>query len=90
MSDDRRDYLRPDIEWGGPDVGSRQARLDAAYAEYEKRHTGADRGAHHRPSAPATDDDGPARWHEDDFTEGGRAWREMQLLDIEIVHRSRP
>ena len=39
------DDPRPGIEWGGPDVASRQARLDAAYAEYEQRHRGSERPA---------------------------------------------
>jgi hypothetical protein len=49
------------FEWGGPEAFSRQARLDAAYDEYEARHYGSDQGWHHRPYSMGEDLDSPER-----------------------------
>ena len=76
------------FEWGGGDMESRQARLDEAFAEYERRHRGEQR-PRLAPAATPLDVE-PPDWHEDDFEPGGPAWRQMQLLDIEIFHRAMP
>ena len=53
-----------DFEWGGPDIASRQARLDAAFDAYEARHYGTDDGRHHMPYVPDGDPDPPG-WDEE-------------------------
>jgi hypothetical protein len=56
----------------------------------ELRHTGTDRGAHHRPRCGCGCEeagDALAPLHPDDFTPGGRAWRQNELINLEIKHR---
>ena len=78
MSDDRdRPRMDPEVTWGGPNIFPIQAA-------YERRHHGGDQGAHHEPMRPAP----PPGPHPDDFTPGGRAWRERELIELEIQHRS--